>query len=55
MTWKKIAIFATAGGSSIGKTAEKLKPYAVGAEILDAKLFKEARGSLLKEWAQQFL
>ncbi len=30
---KKVVIFATSGGSGIGKTAEKLAPYIEGAEI----------------------
>ena len=34
---KKIYIFATSGGSGIGKTAQKLEPYIKGAEIVDAK------------------
>ena len=41
-TGKKIRIFATSGGSGIGKTAEKLQPYVNGAEILDAKIVKQA-------------
>ena len=28
---KKVAAFATSGGSGIGKTAEKLKPYVQGS------------------------
>ena len=34
---KSIYIFATSGGSGIGRTAEKLKPYVQGGEILEAK------------------
>ena len=34
---KKVFIFATSGGSGIGKTKEKLQPYLKGAEIVDAK------------------
>ena len=41
-TGKKIRIFATSGGSGIGKTAEKLQPYVNGAEILDAKIVHNA-------------
>lgn len=33
---KKVRIFATSGGSGIGKTAERLKPYLPGAVIEDA-------------------
>ncbi len=42
LSGKKIAVFATSGGSGIGKTAEKLAPYVGGAEILDAKVFRTA-------------
>ena len=34
---KELYIFATSGGSGIGKTAEKLKPYVKGSRIIDAK------------------
>ena len=34
---KKVFIFATSGGSGIGKTKEKLQPYLKGAEIVEAK------------------
>ena len=33
---KKIHIFATSGSSGIGKTADKLRPYVEGAEIVKA-------------------
>lgn len=51
---KKIAAFATSGGSGIGKTAEKLKAYvSESAEVVDAKLFKpDASESELKAWAE---
>ena len=39
---KKIHIFATSGGSGIGKTAEKLAPSVPGAKIIDAKVVKTA-------------
>lgn len=34
---KTLRIFATSGGSGIGKTAEKLAPYVGGANIADAE------------------
>ncbi len=37
---KKVHAFATSGGSGIGKTAEKLKPFMSAAESIDAKLVK---------------
>ena len=36
-TGKAVNIFATSGGSGIGKTAEKLSPYISGAEIKEAR------------------
>ena len=40
---KKLVIFATSGGSGIGKTAEKLAPYVKGAASVDAKLVKTGK------------
>ncbi len=37
-----IHLFATSGGSGIGKTAEKLAPHLKGAASIDAKLVKQA-------------
>lgn len=39
-TGKKVYVFATSGGSDIGKTAEKLAPYVKGAEIINAQVVK---------------
>ena len=40
---KKLALFATSGGSDIGKTAERLKPYLPGdPEIVGAEVFHGA-------------
>ena len=48
-TGKTVKIFATSGGSGIGKTAEKLQPYVKGAEANDAKLVRSAAD--LAAWA----
>jgi flavodoxin len=40
-TGKKVALFATSGGSGIGKTKEKLQPFVKGAGILDAILVSD--------------
>ena len=37
---KKVAAFATSGGSGIGKTAEKLRPFLNGADFKGAKLVR---------------
>lgn len=49
-TGKKVAAFATSGGSGIGKTAERLKPYVTNADVVDAKLFSGTDAESLKEW-----
>ncbi|MCR5007704.1 MAG: flavodoxin [Oribacterium sp.] len=41
-TGKDIHIFATSGGSGIGKTAEKLQPSVAGGNIIDAKRVRTA-------------
>lgn len=41
-TGKKVIAFATSGGSPIGKTTEKLKPYVKGAASVEAKLVSSA-------------
>lgn len=41
-TGKKVLAFATSGGSPIGKTAEKLRPYVQGAASLEAVLVHSA-------------
>ena len=38
LSGKRIAAFATSGGSGIGKTADKLRPFIGCAELVDAKL-----------------
>ena len=52
-TGKKVAAFATSGGSGIGKTAEKLKPYVNGADVIDAKLFSGSDAESLKSWVNR--
>ena len=50
---KKIAAFATSGGSGIGKTAERLRPYLNGGDLLGAKLVHS--GAELADWAKEIL
>ena len=52
-TGKKVGIFATSGGSGIGKTAVKLKPYMEGAEIIDAQV--NLKDEDLKAWAEKII
>ena len=37
---KRVVLFATSGGSSIGKTAEKLLPYMKNGQIVKAQVLK---------------
>ena len=37
---KQVVLFATSGGSDIGRTAEKLQPYMPGAQILQARVLR---------------
>ena len=39
---KRVVLFATSGGSDIGRTADKLRPYMPGAQIADARVLKGA-------------
>ncbi len=41
-TGKSVYVFATSGGSDIGKTAEKLNPYLKGAQVINAQVVKSA-------------
>ena len=50
---KKVAAFATSGGSGIGKTAEKLQPYLPGAEFKGAKLVHS--GEEAADWVKELL
>ena len=52
-TGKRIALFATSGGSDIGKTADKIRALISGtAEIVASKLFQPDDGEeTLKAWA----
>ena len=47
-TGKTVAAFATSGGSGIGKTAEKLRPFLSGADFKGAKLVRS--GAEVAAW-----
>ena len=49
---KKVAVFATSGGSGIGKSGEKLKPFVPGSDIVDARLMNGSDAETLKRWAE---
>ena len=50
---KRIAAFATSGGSGIGKTAERLRPYLGSGDLLGTKLVHS--GAELADWAKEIL
>lgn len=54
LSGKKIVLFATSGGSDMGKTADKLKPYlGEGAEIVGGKVLNGLQSvEQLKKWAE---
>ena len=54
---KKILLFATSGGSDIGKTADKIKPLVpVALNIVAAKLFQPGDSEEeLRRWAESIL
>ena len=49
-TGKRVHAFATSGGSGIGRTAEKLKPYVKDAASVDAELVRTAAEA--ENWAK---
>ena len=49
---KELVLFATSGGSDVGKTAEKLSPYIKGAKLLDCRLLNGMSEEEIKSWAQ---
>ena len=53
-TGKKVALFATSGGSDIGKTADKIRPLiSDSVNIAAAKLFQpDDGGETLRQWAE---
>ena len=52
LTGKTIIPFATSGGSSMGKTNEKLAPSCKGAMLLHGRVFRaNARSAELAAWA----
>ena len=54
---KKLVLFATSGGSGMGRTAEALRPsVSPDTEITGGKIFSpRTKGEDLKAWAENFL
>ncbi len=50
---KKIVLFATSGGSGLGKTAQHLKPsVAKDTIIIDGKILNSANAETIKTWLE---
>lgn len=52
---KKIALFATSGGSGFGKTIDDLKPCAPNAKWGAEKLFNNISDDDIKQWAKEVI
>ena len=53
MSGKRVAVFATSGGSGMGHTLDELKPSAPGAVWLSGKRFGSRESvSSLKAWIE---
>ena len=53
---KTIVLFATSGGSGLGRSAQKLQPSAPGARILDGRLFdRRSSEAEMAQWARGLL
>ena len=50
---KKIALFATSGGSGMGKTVEKLKISAPKAEFVSEKMLNRVSDEEIKAWTEK--
>jgi len=52
---KKVALFATSGGTEMTKIADKLKPmFSASTTIIDSKLFHSSDGSeVIQAWVDQ--
>ena len=48
-----MGVFATSGGSEMGKAAKKLEPYVKGAVIEDARLMHGAGEHEMKDWMKE--
>ena len=55
LTGKTIALFATSGGSGMGKTASVLRASAPGAKIVDGGILNNASNASLEKFAARYL
>ena len=55
LTGKTIVLFATSGGSGMGKTASVLRASAPGAKIVDGGILNNASNASLEKFAARYL
>lgn len=55
LTGKTIVLFATSGGSGMGKTASVLRASAPGAKIVDGGILNNASNTNLEKFAARYL
>lgn len=55
LTGKTIVLFATSGGSGMGKTASVLRASAPGAKIVDGGILNNASNASLEKLAARYL
>lgn len=55
LTGKTIILFATSGGSGMGKTASVLRASAPGAKIVDGGILNNASNASLEKFAARYL
>lgn len=55
LTGKTIVLFATSGGSGMGKTASALRASAPGAKIVDGGILNNASNASLEKFAARYL
>ena len=55
LTGKTVVLFATSGGSGMGKTASVLRASAPGAKIVDGGTLNNASDTELKRFAARYL
>ena len=55
LTGKTVVLFATSGGSGMGKTASVLRASAPGAKIVDGGILNNASNTSLEKFAARYL
>ena len=55
LSGKKIALFATSGGSGLGNTIKELQPSAPGAEFVEGGLLNRANRQEIEKWVDKTL